>query len=195
MRFSLVVALVPFASGCALLGPVVQTTPAITVREPDVKAFYRTHKNRFDSVLIAGAYTIAQYVEPAKIENGVVAPRRHWWGNWVVCGILVGASSSETIELVLYRRGYEIESLPGRSPLHSILGRRPEVVWKPITCLRDAEEALRSLELESPFSATMSSEMRAFLADEHRWLAESDWAGPDDRKRLRERSQAFGTGE
>jgi hypothetical protein len=205
MRILAVFLLCPLLSGCLGFGyPSVTRTPAIQVDEPDVQAFrVMTDRILTDSKgFLPGGQSYPIVLPLTTTEKLPSTPRTispqsdAYFDYRLLVFPIVSEGYSRSLEIRLYRRGYETVSIPAEAWLpFSEQQAKPQ--WKKVADLADFEKAIEGIGASSlgDLFRPSSQDVRQFVAQEYAWLAQSEWAaGPDretDRQRLLDKAKKF----
>ena len=188
MRKLAVFLVCPFFCGCmAFAYPSITETPTIKVEEPDVQAF-RVYSDKTITEFSCPPFDITSSVTKLDTVNKSIASESKVYFPYYYLAFVLGEGShSESLEVRLYRRGYETVSFPAVSWLN-LFGHRATPKWRKLEKLEDLEKAIDDICVDRSGRSEEFQEVRRFVAQEYTWLADSDWAaGPDksvDRERL-----------
>jgi hypothetical protein len=172
----------PFFCGCLAFGyPSFSQTPTIQVDEPDVQAFREVYDRKQSGPFMTGPIEISRTIEKLPAGKQIASQSDAYFPYFCMAFPLVDASHSRSLEIRLYRRGYQTVSIPAVSWLHFTMSEaRPQ--WKKAETLADLEKAIEDI---SPYSWSLSSgstQVRQFIAQECLWLAQSEWAAGPEKK-------------
>jgi hypothetical protein len=192
MRVAAIFLFCPLLSGCmALAYPTISRTPPIEVDEPDVQAFRVVNHFEVDTSLpaVPGLALDYQTSEMLPRTGSTLGSQGDSSFNYVCLALLAAKGHSQWLEVRLYRRGYQTVCIPAVSWLWCLDHvARPK--WEKLEKLEDLETAIEKIEPSpspSLCSPDASQEMRHFIAQEYRWLAQSGWAAGADREKDRQR--------
>lgn len=196
MRRLLLFVVCATVSGClAFAYPSVSNTPTIQVEGPDVQAFRVVSEFRQWGPWMTGPIEINQTVEKLPEANHTIASQSDaFFPYYYLAFPLAEGAHGRSLEVRLYRRGYETVSVPAVSWFQPS-GRPTRPQWKKAATLEDMEKAIEEIAPRRMRESCGSPEMRRFLAQEYAWLARSEWAaGPhreEDRRRLLDKAKEF----
>jgi hypothetical protein len=194
MRVWLLFLVCPLLSGCLAFGyPSVAKTPPIQIAAPDVQAFRVVSGFTQSGPWLTGPIELYKTVEKLPAPDNLIAPQTDAYCLYYYLAFPVAEGChQQSLEVLLYRRGYEPVSVAATSFLwFSDQPVLPE--WKKAEKLEDLEKALKKVTPSRFDQSPASQEVRQFLAREYDWLAHSEWvAGTDkekDRRRLLEKAK------
>ncbi len=188
MRVGLLLLLCLLTSGCMALGyPSVCKTPTIRLDEPDVQAFRILDGFTQWGPWMIGPIAAYKAVEKIPVIDKAIAPQCDTYFSYYYLAFPVAEGShQQSLEVLLYRRGYQLVTVPAVSWLQ-FAERSMRPTWKKVEKLEDAEKAIDSIQPGPGGEFSCSQEVRQFLAREYAWLAESEWAAGPERKADRQR--------
>jgi hypothetical protein len=174
-------------SGCLGLGyPSFCKTPTIQFEEPDVQAFCIRSGFTQSGPLMTGPIDMYKSVEKISVADNAIAPESDNYFSYYYLAFPFEGSHQQSLEILLYRRGYKLVSVPAVSWLRfAERSMRPQ--WKKAEKLEDMEKALESIAPPHWNQSAASAEVRQFLAREYAWLADSEWVAAPERKEDRRR--------
>ena len=188
MRVSLLLLVCPLFSGClAFVYPSITNTPVIQVEEPDVHAFRVVSGVIQSGPWMTGPIDFYETVEtlPTK-DNAIASQSNTYFPYYYLAFPVAEGAHHRSLEILLYRRGYETVSIPAVSWLRfSEHMARPQ--WKKAEQLEDVEKAIETITPSRFDLSRGSTEVRQFVAQEYTWLADSEWVTGPERETVRQR--------
>lgn len=172
MRISPILLITPFLAGCfGYLYPEFTTTPSVAVSADGVRAFRVNSEVIMSGPWMTGPIQCEGSVEEISVTNATVVPQRDAYLAYYYFAFPFNGSRTRTVEVLLYRPGYQIVRIPARPWWQATEGDRPEgVKWKEAPDLLSQKEAVDAL-VGTRLSA--SNEVSRFVAQEYTRLANS----------------------
>ncbi len=189
MRSWLPLLLCPFAAGCfGFAYPSVSETPAIIVRENDVRAFRLISDWTMSGPWMTGPIENCHSVEELPItEDTVEAQKDSYLYYYYLALPFANGSRTRTVEVLLYRPGYETVEIAAQSGLWSLFApKRIGVIWKPAPDLAAQEKALERI-ISGYWKDSLGKATWQFAAQEYTRLAQSELAAGPRMEKTRER--------
>jgi hypothetical protein len=156
------------------------------VDEPDVQAFRVVSDEKQWGPCITGPIQISRTIEKLPAARQIASQSDSYFDYCYMAFPIAEGGHWRSLDILLYRRGYETVSIPAVSWLRlSASEARPK--WKKAETLAGLEKAIEDI---APYSSSVSSanaEVRHFLAQEYLWLAQSAWTAGTDKKEDRRR--------
>lgn len=178
MRVYLLLLVCPLLSGCLGFGyPSSTRTPELNVGSTDVRAFRVTSiTKRGWGPLIAGAFSLARNVEEIPVRDTRVCQQRHSYFAYCCWSFLFAGSNSQTLEVLLYKQGYEVVVVPERASWKLALVVVGEsVTWKEAPDLASQKAAVDRIVPER-YREFLGRDVLRFAASEYAQLANSPLA-------------------
>jgi hypothetical protein len=198
MRVWLLFLLCPLLAGCLAFGyPSASKTPPVRIAAPDVQAFRVVSGFTQSGPWMTGPIAFYRNVEKLTPTDGLIASQSDAYCPYYYLAFPVAEGcQQQSLEVVLYRRGYEAVSVPAASYLW-LSNQTVLPDWKKAQKLEDMEKALKWITPSRGDQSPAAQEVRQFLAREYDGLAHSEWvAGSDkDRHRLLEKAKEHETPE
>jgi hypothetical protein len=192
MRAWLLLLLCPVVSGCyGFAYPSFSETPAVNVKEDNVRAFRVLSEWTLSGPCITGPIEIWQSVEEIPVLKATVERQQDSYlaYSYMLFPVLNG-SRSRTLEVMLYRPGYETVEIPSRSLLEAFgETKRAPVVWKEAVGLEAQEQALEKIISQHP-GRRLGQEGLRLAAQEYARLADSPLVSGPGKEKERERLRA-----
>jgi hypothetical protein len=172
-------------SGCLGFGyPSFTETPRIDLEEPDVQAFRVVSDFKQWGPLITGPIECSLQLEILPRSRNAVARQTDSYFSYFYVAFPFEGGHSRSLEVRLYRRGYQTVRIPAHSWL-AFSERETRPKWVQLEKLEDLENAIEQIAPARWDHSLGSKEVRQFVAREYTWLAHSGWAaGPDREKDL-----------
>jgi hypothetical protein len=187
MRVLLPLLVCSLLPGCLGLGyPSFCKTPTIQLEEPDVHAFRVCSGFTQSGPLMTGPIEVYKSVEKVTATDKAIAPQSDNYFSYYYLAFPFEGSHQQSLEILLYRRGYQLVSVPAVSWLR-FADRSIRPQWKKAAKLEDIEKALDSLAPPRWNQSPISQGVRQFVAQEYAWLADSEWVAGPERKEDRQR--------
>jgi hypothetical protein len=167
-----------FFSGCLGFGyPDLSRTPAVTVDSNEVHAFRVLSQATAIGPIITSPVWLRGSVEEIPVMSGMVGPQGDAdFAYYFVLFPLLEAGHSRTLEVLLYRPGYETVVIPAHSWWLTLGREAPEkVAWKEAPDLLAQKEALDRI-VEGWSLRSLNKGVLEFLAQEYERLANSELA-------------------
>jgi hypothetical protein len=192
MRSWLPLLLCPVLSGCfGFAYPSFSETPSVTVKEDNVRAFRVLSEWTMSGPVITGPIEMWQMVQEIPVARATVDRQQDSY--LAYCYMLfpvLGGSRSRTLEVLLYRPGYETVEIPSRSLLKAFgETKRGPIVWKEAVGLEAQEQALERVVTRNP-GYWLNQEGLRFAAQEYARLADSPLVSGPGKEKERERLRA-----
>jgi hypothetical protein len=193
MRFWPVFLTCPFLAGCVGFGyPDISRTPAVAVPTTEVRAFRVISDFTLSGPVITGPIHFINSVEEIPVVNGTVGPQRDAYFAYYYLVFPLGGYRSRTLEVLLYRPGYETVEIPARRWWQSGSSNVPEkVAWKEAQDLLAQKAAVDRIASREHFSVPSKDVLR-FAAREYARLADSPMAAAPAMSDTREELQRLG---
>lgn len=202
MRLFAILLFFPFLSGCFAFGyPAISSTPSIQIHEPEVHAF-RVVSGIDKAGNVGMFWDYYDSIDKVHISKNVILAQTDLYFRWGIGAISSGEHGhSQSLEVLLYKRGFETISIPAISWL-KFGDRSPKLEWKKAESLVDLEKAIGSI---TPYGviatrlgrdAEATPEVWQFIANEYTWLANSKWVTENnmkDRQRLLRKAEKDGS--
>jgi hypothetical protein len=189
MRAWLPLLVCPVLSGCfGFAYPSISETPSVTIKDDNVRAFRVLSEWTLSGPCITGPIRIWQTVQEIPVLKATVERQQDSYlaYYYMIFPVLNGARS-RTLEVLLYRPGYETVEIPSRSLLEAFgETKRGPVVWKEAVGLEAQEQALERVVSRNP-GPWLSQEGLRFAAQEYARLADSPLVSGPGREKARER--------
>jgi hypothetical protein len=120
-------------AGCLGFGyPDVSSTPALATASDEVRAFRAVSESWMRGPWMTGPIEIANRVEGIAVKGRTVGPQRNAYFTYYYLLVpVLNGSHTRTVEVLLYRPGYELVEIPARPWWSVAASNAPEkVVWK-----------------------------------------------------------------
>src|SRR5262245_16986403 len=115
MRCWPVLLLCPCLAGCLALGyPTISRTPEVTVPADDVRAFRVSSEMTASGPLATAPIQLSSSVEEIPVVDATVEPQRDASFSYYYLVFPYSGYRSRTVEVLLYRPGYETVEVPAR---------------------------------------------------------------------------------
>jgi hypothetical protein len=196
MRILSILLICPFLTGCLACGyPSITQTPPIAVKDLEVKAFRVTTGITRYGGAIAGAIKFDGEIEEIAALNGVVPAQddSHW--RYYYLAFPYEGYYSRTLEIRLYRRGFETEVIDARPAIEGLWAA--PVVEPHLKRAESVEAQEKAIDDVVAGVWRLDSQRISFLADEYLTIARSpQLIGPeheDTRKRLEQKARNLGS--
>jgi hypothetical protein len=179
----------PFLSGCfGFAYPSVSETPAVTVRENDVRAFRLISDWTMSGPWMTGPIQNCHSIEELPITQETVEGQQDsYFAYYYLIFPVLNGSRTRTVEVLLYRPGYETVEIPAQSRLWAWFApKRVQAVWKPAPDLAAQEKALERI-VCGYWHHSMGKATWQFAAQEYTRLAQSPLAAGPEMQKTRER--------
>jgi hypothetical protein len=187
MRRLAVLLFCPFLGGCLVIGyPSITHTPTIEVDEPDVHAFRLVTDAEQHGPFITGPITFEKTTEMLSATNTTISPLSDSYFAYSYMAFPLRGWHDRSMQIRLYRRGYETVSIPAASWL-SFPDPVAKPQWKKAANLAACEKAIEMIGGSTTDTWPLSPEVRQFVAQEYRWLAQSEWTLGQEKVKERQR--------
>jgi hypothetical protein len=191
--FSLLIC--PFLGGCFGLGyPAISKTPPVEVLADEVRAFRVVSETTFSGGLIAGCIKLSRSVEALRVGDRVVGPESDSYFDYSYILFPFAGSRSRSLEIMLYRPGYEPVSIPARAWWKQCFTYAHEkVVWREAPGLTAQKQAIDQIVGHEFHLRHLSKEVLRFAAQEYARVAETPMAytRPETREELRKLAKQY----
>jgi hypothetical protein len=192
MRWWLPLLVCPALSGCfGFAYPSFSETPAVNVKEGDVRAFRVLSEWTLSGPCITGPGGVWHSIEEIPvIKKTVERQQDSYLAYYYMIFPVLNGSRSRTLTVLLYRPGYETVEIPSRSLLGAFgETKRAPVVWKEAVGLEAQEKAVERI--IGPFPGSwLGQEALRFAAQEYARLADSPFVSGPGKEKERERLRA-----
>jgi hypothetical protein len=188
MRFWWLALPCPLLAGClGFAYPDISQTPKVAVSAEGVHAFRVNSEITMSGPWMTGPVECSVSVAEISVVKAAVVPQRDAYLAYYYLLFPFNGSRSRTLEVLLYRPGYQVVAIPARPWWQGAGSDRPEeVAWKEAPDLPARMEAVDQIAAGGT-RGTASKDVLHFVAGEYRRLADSQAAGSAEMAAQREK--------